>query len=233
MGKQPAQPTAPAFHPSDVYMGNDLVQSSYLDGDKIVTKSIPTAEEAANKARRTSSITELEQAMKDYLPQLNATTPEFQNSINDTANSMLTSAQENFKKQFDPTMRNLQEEAGKKFGGLNNSFYADESKKLADIGAQSQAQIARDIELKKSDLTQQELGNKQSYYDNLGKQVAYLNSGVNDFYDVNNQRYVQGTQASDMYNSWDMNKYNAQLDAYNQAQNRRSAMMSSLFGAIG
>ena len=228
-----SKPKEPEYKNTYLYQGNDLVQSSELDANgNVVTKMIPTAEEAANKARRDKNITSIENEMETFKPQLNTLSPEFQSAIDKQGKDLLKASQDNFNESFNPAMQALREEAAKKFGTLNSSFFNDEQSKLANIGADTLSQIAQDVEQRKTDLKQTELSNRQNYWNDLGKQLATLQQGINQFYDTENNRYTQAVQAQDMANSWSMDKYKAQLQDYQAAQARRQSMMSGLLGGL-
>ena len=230
MGKMPPMPQPPAPTLTDTYQDDKLVSAQYLRGNKIINKMISSKEEQENKKRREEDIAALENDMQAFLPTLNTLDPQFQADITKEAENMTEAAQRSFQSEFQPIMKDIQEEAGKKFGTLNSSFYQDEKQKLMDIAAETEADIAKDVQGRKSELKQQELANRRNWYDAAAQQLNYLKQGVNDFYNQQSQKYEQTLKSSDMYNNFNAQNYQTKMQGYQAQLQYKAQRTSALLG---
>jgi len=214
------------------YEGDELVSSREVQGDKVISKQIPKAEEEANKKRREEDLIAVEQMMKDFLPGLNTVDPELQKSIDEQSGIMTSQAQENLNKSYQDSIQQLRAMAANRFGSTENTYYDRNFNDLNKQLAAQQAQIAKDIEARRSDLQQQELANRANYYNTLQAQAGNLRQGINDFRDQQANRYNQQVQSAQLSNNFDANNYNTKMNGEIASNQQKNSIWGSIFSDI-
>lgn len=231
MGGMPDMPAAPKEKSVYTYdeFGN-LVSSEEVSGDTKTVKTFSTDEEKKQQTARKATMEDIQQQMTDFLPTLNSVDPDLLKQIEAQASSMTQSASDQLNTAYNDTMKQLSDNAAARFGSTENSYYDKERDAINKTLAEQQGQLAQDIEAKKSDMKQQELANRQAYYNNLNVMYDSLNSGSNDYINNNNNKYNQTMQANQMSNNFDSSIYASQISAYNAQLAYKSSQNASLFG---
>lgn len=230
MGGMPSQPAPPPEKSQYTYEGDELVTSKEVQGDKVITKQIPKREEVENKKRREEDLKAAEAMMKEFLPTLNTVDPGLQQSMEEEAQLMTSSAQENLDKSYQSAIQALRGVAAGRFGSTENAFYDRQMNDLNQQLAQQKGQLAKDIEGRKSDLKQQELANRQAYYGGMQSWANNLRQGVNDFRDLQAQRYNQNLQSSSLSNNFDAQNYSTQGQMYQAEVQAAAQKQAGIFG---
>lgn len=215
--KSTPAPQAPAFQNSSVFNGNDLVSQTYQDPTYgIVTKYNSSPEQQASKAAAQSQINQI-------LPTLGQTSPEMSAQYDSIANAYSDNAKASFDRIYDPSLRNLREDAGARFGTTQATPYYDQLTNLeTNVKAPAYAQIANDATMQKQNLYNQGQSQKLQELQGLG----YVLSG-------DQQNFLNGLSSSNANsasgNQFNLANYQSQLQNYQFNQNM--ALQNSQLGA--
>ena len=230
MGGMPDIPEQPKEKSVYTYNDGELVSSKEVNGDTVTTKQVSSAQEQANKKQRQQDLATVEDMMRDFLPTLNSVDPELLKQIDAQAATMSDSAGNQLNNSYNETMKTLQDTANARFGSTQNAYYDKERDSINKTLAEQQSQMAKDIEGRKADLKQQELGNKQTYYNNMQGWAGNLRNDVNDFRDMESQKYNQNLQASQISNNFDASTYATYMSGVQSQIAAQAQKQSSFMG---
>ncbi len=233
MGGYPDPPAPPQEKSQYTYQDGDLVSSRVVNPDgTITTKQISSAEEQANKKRRTTDLASIEQQMKDYLPNLNSIDPQLQKQIDAQAAANTDAAQKQLNEAFQNVMKTIADNSTARYGSTQNAYYdrqvSDANKQLA----QQQSQLAQDILAQKSNLINNQLAQNQNYYNALQNQATNLREGINDFRDQQAQNYGITANSTQMSNDFNTSKYATEMQGYNAQMQAAIQRNNSFMGLL-
>lgn len=221
--KTPPPPAAPAFEPSAIYYGDDLIGQTTKDKEQgIVTRYFPTAQEQEAKQYAQERISQI-------LPTLGGTAPEIAEQYEGMAQDFIDSNVAAFNQQYDPLLRNLREDSMARFGTTNATPYQDRLYELEETSrAPAIADITRQGNLLKQSLFDQNMSRKLNELSALGYNL-----------NANQQQFLSGLNApqsaSQLGNNFNLSRYTNQLNAYNQQlqnQRARTGFTSQLIGSL-
>lgn len=219
--KTSSAPKAPAFQNSSVFNGDQLVSQTYQDPTYgIVTKYVASPEQQASKAAAQSRINAI-------LPTLGQTSPEMSAQYDSIANAYSDNAKAAFDRIYDPSLRNLREDAGARFGTTQATPYYDQLNNLeTNVKAPAYAQIANDATMQKQNLYNNAQSQKLQELQSLG----YVLSG-------DQQNFLNGLSSSQTNsnngNSFNLQNYQNALNAYNFNQNKNAQAQGYGLQALG
>lgn len=220
--KKPAPaPKSPAFQNSSVFNGDDLVSQTYQDPTYgIVTKYNSSPEQQAAKAAAQARINAL-------LPTLGQSSPEMSAQYDQMANAYSDNAKASFDRIYDPSLRNLREDAGARFGTTQATPYYDQLTSLEkNVKAPAYAQIANDA-------TQQ----KQNLYNNAQSQKLQELQSLGYVLSGDQQNFLNGLSSSQTNsnngNSFNLTNYQNALQNYQFNQSRGSQAQGLGLQALG
>lgn len=205
--KKPSAPKAPSFQNSAVFNGNDLVSSTYQDPTYgIVTKYNSTPEQQQAKAAAQSRINSI-------LPTLGQTSPEMSKQYDDIAKAYTDQSTAAFDRIYQPSLRNLREDIGSRFGTLQATPYFDQLGELEkNVRVPAMVDIANTATQKKQDL-----------YNTAQNQKLQELQGLGYVLNADQQQFLNGLNSSNTNsnagNQFNLANYQNALQQYQFNQN--------------
>lgn len=219
MGHSSSPPAPPPFQPSTIMYGNQVVGQTYKDANgNVVNAYYPTPAQQQNQQMAQDKINQI-------LPTLDESNPALAKQWAAQANSYADQATAQFNREYDPTMRNLREDAASRFGTLQQTPYFDRMQQLeTQVKMPAYEDIARQATLLQQDLANQDQGRKLQELQALGYNLSqdqqnFLNnlqaplSTANSANAVSQNNYLAGLQSWQAQNQMGQNATNAALGA--------------------
>lgn len=211
MGRGNNAPAPPSYSTSEIRYGNQVVGKTYVDPKtgSIVNQYFPDPAEVQRQKIA-------QQKINDITLTLGQTAPELATQYNNTENSFIQNATNQFMNQYNPAVRALQNDIASRFGTLNSSQFLDDLGQLEKNKASALADIVNRGESIKYDLVNQNEANKLREIQSLG---GLLNSTQSNFLGSLQAPLSASSSLNDFLNS----QWMTQLNNYTQdLVNKRS-----------
>lgn len=219
--KKNSAPKVPAFQPSEIRYGDNVVGKTFKDANgSIVTQFLPSPEESAREKMVQTRINEI-------LPTLGQTAPELRAMYDEMGNTFINQQTEAFNREYEPIMRNMREDMFSRFGTGKSTPYLD---KIQEMETNIRTPALRDIVqrgvLMKQDLGDQDQARKLRELSALGYN---LSADQQDFLNM----LAQGQNAASLGNQFNLNQYLYKAQQFNNDRAFRQQNTMGLLNAMG
>lgn len=195
----------------------------------------------------------LENALWDFLPQVNVLSPEFKEESQKRYDIRKEQGLETLGELYDPQERKITGRAFQQFGGLESSAYKDLQGKLADERAEGISTFVNQLDLQKQmeeaqqlQMQTQSMGNimnarnlfamaAQEYPTAIGSAAALGSGGVTTYNNLINALRSLALQRAMMENQFNLGVYQAQMQYAMSQPSMGGALLgagASLLGAL-
>lgn len=215
----------PSFQNSASMYGDQLTGRTYKDPKLgIVSQYLPSQAEQQTRTAAQAGINNL-------IPSLGQTDPQMANEYDSMANAYADNEKAQFDRMYDPSLRNLREDIGSRFGTTQASPYYDQLNQLeTNVRMPALLQIANDA-----------AGMKQTLYNNAQNQKLAQLQGLGYVLNGNQQNFLNNLQnpqqSSNAGNAFNLSNYQNLLNQYQFNQglqaNQNNALLQLAGTAIG